>query len=140
MNIRVFNEIFVNKYIDKKKMIVVESILVISLILLIIFNNDFYDYYNGKGEVKDNILSTLVFIDDIETLKNNNEIKINDDLYAYKIDSIETENYVSNGFIYKIINIKVNDYKDIDNNYIDYQIVKEKDSILNYFIKTLKGG
>ena len=140
MNIRVFNEIFVNKYIDKKKMIIVESILVISLILLIIFNNDFYDYYNGKGEVKDNILSTLVFIDDIETLKNNNEIKINDDLYAYKIDSIETENYVSNGFVYKIINIKVNDYKDIDNNYIDYQIVKEKDSILNYFIKTLKGG
>lgn len=140
MTIKIFNEIFVNKTVNNKSMIIVELILIISLFTIILFNNEFYDYYIGKAEVKENTLSTLVFIDDIELIKNNKEIIIHDSVYAYKIKNIEDENYVSNGSIYKIINISINDYEDIDNNYIEYKIVKEKDTLLNYFIKTLKGG
>ena len=67
-------------------------------------------------------------------------MKIDNKEYAYKIKNIESENYVSNGYIYKIVNIKVDNYEELDNNYVDYQIIRKKDTIINYFINTIKGG
>ena len=67
-------------------------------------------------------------------------MKINKKTYAYSIDSIEKENYINSGMIYKVINIKIDKYKGIDNSYVEYQIIKDKETILNYFIKTMKGG
>ena len=140
MDIRVFNDIFVNKIIDKRKMIFVELFLLISLLTLIIFFNNFYDYYNGAGEIKNNIMSTLILTSDIEILKSNKIMKIEGKEYDYKIKNIESESYISNGYIYKMVNVKINNYKELDNNYIDYQIIKKKDTIINYFINTMKGG
>lgn len=141
MDIRVFNDIFVNKIIDKKIMLIVESILFGSLLIMIICNNNFYDYYNGKGEIKNkNIISTLVLTNDIEIINNNKTMKINKKEHTYKIKNIEEDNYISNGNIYKMVNIKVDDYEELDNNYIDYQIIKKKDTLINYVVNTMKGG
>ena len=141
MDIRVFNDIFVNKIIDKKKMIIVELFLLTCLLIMIICFNNFYDYYNGKGEITDkNIISTLVLTDDIDLIKKNKSMKIDNKEHAYKIKNIESENYVSNGYVYKIVNIKVDNYEELDNNYVDYQIIRKKDTIINYFINTMKGG
>ena len=125
MDIRVFNDIFVNKIIDKKKMIVVELFLLTCLLIMIICFNNFYDYYNGKGEITDkNIISTLVLTDDIDLIKKNKSMKIDNKEHSYKIKNIESENYVSNGYVYKIVNIKVDNYEELDNNYVDYQIIR----------------
>ena len=141
MDIRVFNDIFVNKKIDKRIMITVEIVLFASLLIMIICFNNFYDYYNGKGEINNkNIISTLVLTSDIDLIKKNKSMKIDNKEYAYKIKNIESENYVSNGYIYKIVNIKVDNYEELDNNYVDYQIIRKKDTIINYFINTIKGG
>jgi hypothetical protein len=141
MDIRMFNDIFVNKVINNKIMIVVELFLFLCLLFVIIRFNNFYDYYNGKGEIKNkNILSTLVITDEIEVIKSNKNMMIGNKKYAYIINGIDEESYISNGFVYKVVNIKISNYKELDNNYVNYQIIKKKDTILNYFIKTMRGG
>jgi len=141
MDIRVFNDIFVNKRINGRMMISVEVFLIVCLLFVIMIFNNFYDFYNGKGEIKNNsTISSLVTTEDIGIILDNKKMMIGNKEYAYKVNNIENENYVSNGVIYKIINIKIRNYKELDNNYIDYQIIKNKDTILNYFIKTLRGG
>ncbi len=85
-------------------------------------------------------MTTAVNTKDLTVLTDNNSMKINKKTYAYSIDSIEKENYINSGMIYKVINIKIDKYKGIDNSYVEYQIIKDKETILNYFIKTMKGG
>ena len=140
MNISIFKDIFENRTINKKSIIIVELIFIIFLISLIVGFNNLYDYYNNSGEIKDNTLSTIVNVKDLEILTSNNSMIIKKKTYKYNVGSIEENNYVSNGLIFKEVKINIEDYKDINNNYIEYQIIKDKETILDYFIKTLKGG
>ena len=141
MDIRIFKDIFINRFINKKSIVIVELSFIIILLLLIISFNNLYEYYNNSGEIKEgNIMTTAVNTKDLTILTDNNSMKINKKTYAYSIDSIEKENYINSGMIYKVINIKIDKYKGIDNSYVEYQIIKDKETILNYFIKTMKGG
>ena len=99
-----------------------------------------YDYYNNSGELKENVLSTIVNVKDLEILTSNDSMIIKKEIYKYDVDSIDENNYISNGLIFKEVKIKIENYKGINNNYIEYQIIKDKETILDYFIKTLKGG
>ena len=140
MNISVFKDIFENRSIDKKRIIIVELIFIIILISLIVGFNNLYDYYNNSGELKENVLSTIVNVKDLEILTSNDSMIIKKEIYKYDVDSIDENNYISNGLIFKEVKIKIENYKGINNNYIEYQIIKDKETILDYFIKTLKGG
>ena len=140
MNISIFKDIFENRTINKKSIVIVELIFIIFLISLIVGFNNLYDYYNNSGEVKDSNISTIVNVKDLDIITSNNEMIIKKKTYNYEVNSIEENNYISNGLIFKIVNIKVKDYDEINNNYIEYQIIKDKETILDYFIKTLKGG
>jgi len=141
MNIRLFNEIFINKIVDKRKIIYLESIFIIVIFLIIIFSDNLYDYYNNYGELQEeDKISTIVNSKDLEMISSKREIKINNKIYSYEVDSINEDNYINDGKIYKIVIIKINHFQSIKNSYIEYQIIKEKETILNYFIKTMKGG
>ena len=140
MNISIFKDIFENRTINKKSIIIVELIFIIILISLIVGVDNLYDYYNNSGEFKDNNISTIVNVKDLDIITSNSEMIINKKTYKYEVNNIEEDNYISNGLIFKIVSIKVKDYDEINNNYIEYQIIKDKETILDYFIKTLKGG
>ena len=140
MNISVFKDIFENRSIDKKRIIIVELIFIIILISLIVGFNNLYDYYNNSGEIKGNSLSTIVNVKDLNILTSKESMIINKEKYEYKVKNIDENNYISNGLIFKEVTIDIKDFKGIDNNYIEYQIIKDKETILDYFIKTLKGG
>ena len=140
MNISVFKDIFENRSIDKKRIIIVELIFIIILISLIVGFNNLYDYYNNSGEIKGNSLSTIVNVKDLNILTSKESMIINKEKYEYKVKYIDENNYISNGLIFKEVTIDIKDFKGIDNNYIEYQIIKDKETILDYFIKTLKGG
>jgi hypothetical protein len=140
IDLKIFKNIFINKKINIKKIIILESIFIIILFLIILLINNLYVYYNNSGEVKDDYLVTIVNIKDLEIISNNNKLKINNKEYVYKIIDIKEDDFVSNGMLYKVVYLGVDNYKSIENNYVEYQIVKEKETILNYFIKTLKGG
>ena len=140
MNISIFKDIFENRRINKKSIIIVELIFIIFLISLIVGFNNLYDYYNNSGELKENVLSTIVNVKDLEILTSNDSMIIKKEIYKYDVDSIDENNYISNGLIFKEVKIKIENYKGINNNYIEYQIIKDKETILDYFIKTLKGG
>ena len=140
MNISIFKDIFENRTINKKSIIIVELIFIIILISLIVGVDNLYDYYNNSGEFKDNNISTIVNVKDLDIITSNSEMIIKKKTYKYEVNNIEEDNYISNGLIFKIVSIKVKDYDEIKNNYIEYQIIKDKETILDYFIKTLKGG
>jgi hypothetical protein len=140
MNIKVFNEIFINKIIDKKRIIIVELVFIITICLILSFFNNFYSYYSNSGEYKEGYLRTIINVKDIDIISTKDQIKIGNIIYSYKVFGINEEDYVSGGYIYKEVLLKVDEFERVDNSYIDYKIIKDKETILNYFIKSLKGG
>ena len=140
MNIRIFNDLFINKIVNKKSIIIVESIFIITICLIILFFNNFYSYYSNYGEYKDGCIKTIINSKDIDIITSKKEIKINNKIYSYKVDEIKEEDYISGESFFKEVYIKVKDLDKVNNSYIDYLIIKDKETILNYLIKTLKGG
>jgi len=140
MNIKVFNEIFINKIINKKKIIIVELIFIITICLIIAFFNNYYSYYSNEGEYKEGYIRTVINIKDMDIITTKKEIRINDEIYSYKVNGISEEDYISSGYIYKEVYLEVNDLKRVNNDYIKYKIIKDKETILNYLLKSLKGG
>ena len=140
MNIKVFNEIFINKIINKKKIIIVELIFIITICLIIAFFNNYYSYYSNEGEYKEGYIRTVINIKDMDIITTKKEIRINDEIYSYKVNGISEEDYISSGYIYKEVYLEVNNLERVNNDYIEYKIIKEKETILNYLLKSLKGG
>ena len=140
MNIRIFNDLFINKIVNKKSIIIVESIFIITICLIILFFNNFYSYYSNYGEYKDGCIKTIINGKDIDIITTKKEIKINNKIYSYKVEEIKEEDYISGEAFFKEVYIKVKDLDKVNNSYIDYLIIKDKETILNYLIKTLKGG
>lgn len=134
MEISIFEDLFINRIISLKKIYIVVSIFIVSILSIIILNNNLYDYYEGYASYNDGNLSLIVSIYDLNKITTNNEILIGGATFSYKINKID--NYLEE---YKIININVDNYKGIENEIIKYKVVIDKDTILNYLIKTIKG-
>ncbi len=138
MDLVSFQKNFNNIEIDLKKYITIVSILIGFLLGVILFNNKIEEYYTGISKLSDKKIEVLINIDDLNKIKDNNEIVIERNTFTYEIDKVEDYLYENN--YYKKIIIKINDEdKLIDNEIIKYQIITNKTTIFNYLIKTLKG-
>ena len=134
MEISIFEDLFINRIISLKKIYIVVSIFIVTILSIILFNNNFYDYYEGYASYNDEKLSLIVSIYDLNKITTNSEIIIGGTTFTYKIYKID--NYLEE---YKIVNIEVNNYKGIENEFIKYKIIIDRDTVLNYLIKTIKG-
>ena len=134
MEINIYEDLFINKNVPINKIYLVVSIFIILIISIVVFFNNYYEYYEGYATYKEQRLVSIVSINKINILKDNTEISIGGTTFTYKIDKID--DYLEG---YKVVYLVVNDYVDVDNNYIDYKIIIGKDTIVNYFFKTIKG-
>lgn len=142
MEINLFQKNFANREIKLKPMILVISIFIILIALIIIFNNDFYNYYSGKAiYTGNNKISTLVYIDDLEKITNSKKIILERTTFSYTVDSIDSEDFIYGDSIFKRVNLLIDDddFNNIVNNYLNYDIILGHDTIINYFFKSLKG-
>lgn len=140
MDIKNFNESIENIDIPYKFYIPLVTIFIVIILLVIINNNNFYEYYKGYASVEEGVLKTSVFIEDLDNIKNNNIIEIDGRDYFYNINSIDNENYVYENTFYKVVNLKIlGDVEPFDS-YVKFSIITKKDTLINYFLRTLKGG
>ena len=135
MDINLFQDLFINKNLSLKRIYLIVSIFIISILMIIIFNNDFYDYYEGTSSLKDNIvIYSVVSIHDLKYINNNKNMMIGGSTFSYKI--VKIDDYIEG---YKVVSLKLSDYKGIDNMFIEYKIVINKDTIFNYMVRSMKG-
>ena len=134
MDINLFQDLFVNKSLSLKKIYITVSIFIISILLIIIFNKDFYDYYEGTASLKENNITSIVSIYDLKYIINNKNMMIGGSTFAYKI--VKVDDYLEG---YKVVSFELDNYKGIDNSFLEYKIVINRDTLLKYFIKSLKG-
>lgn len=135
MDINIFQDLFVNKSLSLKKIYITVSIFIISILMIVIFDNEFYDYYEGNATIKDNLFISVVSIYDLKYINNNKNMIIGGSTFSYKV--VKIDDYIEG---YKIVSIKVNNYHDVDNLFIEYKIIINKDTILDYFIKSMRGN
>ena len=139
MDVKSFNKSFENQDIPLKYYFLIVLLFIIMFLYVIICNNNFTEYYKGYGIISSNIIRTNILLSDIEKIINNKNIEIGGTTYAYELNSIE-DGYVYDNDVYKIVNIKIIDsFEYQDNNYITYNIIIDKDTLVNYFIRTIKG-
>lgn len=142
MKIESYQNNFNNKEISIFKSMIVVAIFIIVLSLIIVFNNEFYNYYSGYGVLEnDNEISILIDINDLNKITNNNKIIIERTTFSYKVISIDEANIEYGNNILKkvIIEVLLTKELNIKNNYIKYKIITSKDTILNYILNTIKG-
>ena len=135
MDINIFQDLFINKSLSLKKIYIIVSIFIISILMIVIFDNEFYDYYEGSATVKDNTITSVVSIYDLKYINNNKNMIIGGSTFSYKI--VKIDDYFEG---YKVVSMKLNDYNEVDNLFIEYKIIINKDTILDYFIKSLRGN
>ncbi len=144
MDIKSFNKSILNITLPVKWYIFLVSIFIVLILLVIIFNKNFYDYYEGYAKVvknnDDTNLKLSIPYTDLEKISKNKYIKINDEISAYKIINIDEEDYVSKDSFYKVVNISLDSCDLLNDLYVNYKIIMGKETLLNYFLKTLKGG
>ncbi len=142
MQINEYQENFYNKTINLKKIILIILVFIFIILIIVIANNNFYDYFYGMLIVEDDErISTLVNINDLEKVLNNNEIIINQLHYSYNIEKIENDNFINGDDVFKKIYLKINDNKvfNIKNLYLNYSIIVDKNTIFNYVRKSIIG-
>ena len=135
MDINLFQDLFVNKNLSLRKIYIIVSIFIISILLIIVFNDNFYDYFEGNASLKNgNVISSVVSIYDLKYIINNKNMMIGGSTFAYKV--VKVDDYLEG---YKVVSLKLNNYKGIENMFIEYKIIINKDTLLNYLIKSMKG-
>ena len=143
MDIKSFNKSIENISLPVKWYIFLVSIFIVLILFIIMFNNNFYDYYEGYAKVVKNndetSLKISILSTELEKISKNKYIKINDNVSAYKIISIDEEDYVFSDNFYKVVNISLDNCELLNNFYVNYKIIIGKDTVLNYFFKALKG-
>ena len=142
MQINKYQENFYKKKKKKKKIILIILVFIFIILIIVIANNNFYDYFYGMLIVEDDErISTLVNINDLEKVLNNNEIIINQLHYSYNIEKIENDNFINGNDVFKKIYLKINDNKvfNIKNLYLNYSIIVDKNTIFNYVRKSIIG-
>lgn len=143
MDIKSFNKSIENISLPVKWYIFLVSIFMVLIFSIIIFNNNLYIYYEGYAKVvKNNETTNLkmsILATDLEKISKNKYIKIDNEISAYKIISIDEEDYVMKDNFYKVVNISLDDCELLNDLYVNYKVIIGKDTILGYFLKTLKG-
>ena len=140
MDLVSFQRDFRNMEVDIFKYIKVVSILILCLLIIIIKNNKIEDYYFGISKVINNKIEVLIDLDRVHKIKENNKIIIERNTFTYEIEKIE--DYLIENNYYKKITLLIKDIdknKIKDNEIIKYQIVTNKETILEYLFRTIKG-
>lgn len=124
---------------------IIEFLLVSTI--LIIFLYDYTDYYENYGVMreKDNIyyLKVKVLTDDLDLLKSNNTIFIDNSVYYYEILDFDNKLLIDiNKNNYKYLYLKINipnNYK-ISNYIVKFKIEKDNKKIYKYLISMIGGN
>ena len=115
--------------------LVVGSLLVCLIVLMSFLNKDLY--YQNTLIINSNQTAMInVLINDLNIIKNNNYLIIDNKKYYYNILDIELVNDIN---LYYQVNIKLN--SDLLVNSINScKILVNKESIFNYIVRIIKGG
>lgn len=131
------------KMIYHNKIKVINRIWIIVLIFVIIgiifINKSFkyYEYYSNIGEYEENNLKIYALIKDINKITKNENIIIDNEKFAYKVDSISKDNIFLNNNYYKEIRLQIEKKEIIDNEIVDIKIIINSSSLLEYVFKTV---
>jgi hypothetical protein len=111
--------------------------LLLSVIVIYTFNTLTYtSYYSTNSLIvyKDNnyYIKLKVKLENLELLKNKNELLLDDNIYKYRIYKIESNIHINSQNVYLKINNLDNSYK-INNYGVKIKIEKNKKKIIHYF-------
>ena len=108
------------------------------LFILFLINKSFKykEYYDSRGEYRDNYINIYVLIDDIKLISSKKELIINDKIFAYKIEEISSDNIYMNNNYFKEVKIDI-DKKFKENEIINIEIIIEEKTLLNYVFETV---
>lgn len=136
--------IILNKSTNKLiKLFIITSLFII-LLLVLTLNIKYKKYYYLYGQV-DNNYRLILYCDIkyLEVLKKNNKVVINNNIYNYKILSIDT-NYTilnnTNNYIQVVIDINLNSEDKITNNILKLKVLVSNKKLFYYLIDYIKKG
>ncbi len=139
MDLVSFQRDFKNMEVDIFKYIKVVSILFLSLLVIIMHNNNIEDYYFGTSKIVNKRIEVIIDLDRINKIKDNNKIKIERNTFTYEIEKIEDYLIENNYYKKATLLLKDLDKQIDDNSIVKYQIITNKETILEYLFRTLKG-
>jgi len=132
-----------NKLYDDKKPLIKIWILILSFIgicLLILYSIDYTSYYSNRGVIiSDNYLKIYVDENDLYKISNNSKLKIENKNFAYTIKSISDILFNSTYYREVILEMNLDDKINVKNNIIDFKILLDKKTILEYIIYKIGG-
>lgn len=135
-----YNKLFSNNKIKIIYIWILVTIFIITSVIIIIKNIDYVDFYQNKGiGIKEGYIKTIIEINDIEKLVNNNNLVIDKNNYKYEIvDFNENINQVGENFYQELL-IKID--TDISTNrYISYKIPIQKYNLFEYIKNKIRGN
>ena len=140
MELKVFNKYIKNMDISLKSYIAVVSIFICIIILIVFFNNRLEEYYVTDSLVVKNEVKIIVNYNDLEKITNNKKLKIEGDIFTYKVVKIN-DLVIDNSFYKEVFLLieNINEKLLIDNNVIKLRIITDKTTIISYFWKIVKG-
>ena len=140
MFLETFQENFQMRDINIKPYLIVVSIFISIILIITLLNNKLKDYYICNGRVLDSKVVTIVNSDDLNKITENNKIKIERNIFTYKVSKIEEVIY-NESFYYEITlefdRIPQNIF--VDNNIIKIEVIVNETTIFDYLIKTARG-
>lgn len=111
-------------------------IVILLIIIYIIFTYKYQTYYITYGKIVDNKLEVLIPIEDVQYLKNNSQIELNNKQYNYIIDSISSELIIDTSYKnYQVFYLSINDLTSVNNYAYQVKIPKENEIIAKYLKK-----
>ena len=108
-------------------------LLIISLSLTyIILMHKYQTYYYSYGKIINNELEISIYLDDIEYLKNNTYLEIDNQKYSYEISHV-SKLYIDNNYRnYLYAYLKVDNLPCIDNYVYKIKIIKANKRLVEY--------
>lgn len=140
MHIDNFIESFDYKEIEIRKYRIVVLALILSLLLFLLFNRKIINYYQGEIIIENDKIVTIINIEDFKEIKEKNKINIERTTFTYLIEKLE--NILINENKYIKATFKINEFpkdKLINNNIIEYKIIKDENNIFKIIFNLIKG-
>lgn len=140
MHIDNFIESFDYKEIEIRKYRIVVLALILSLLLFLLFNRKIINYYQGEIIIENDKIVTIINIEDFKEIKEKNIINIERTTFTYLIEKLE--NILINENNYIKATFKINEFpkdKLINNNIIEYKIIKDENNIFKIIFNLIKG-
>lgn len=110
---------------------------IIIVFLFINFNFKYYEYYSFKGEVKDNYINIYVENSKIKKIIENENIKIEKEMFAYKVIEVSKDNIFDNGLYYKLVKLSIDKKGIVEGETFDLKIITDSSSLIEYLFKTI---